>query len=303
MEGICLNTTQLECFLTVSNFLNFSRAAEQLRLTQPAVSHQINTLDNELGVKLFYRTSKRVRLTQEGHLFLQYAREILSLSLDSKARLQESHQTSVTRFGIGCRSFLELRLLHPVLKTLREEFYNLLPVLRLVPFDSLENQLEDGDVQVMFTFQESAPRRAVYRELIRRTPVCICSPDHPLAASPQLKLSQLREAEGRFAAYPPHSAPPSLLSIQAQIITGRSRDQLYFCDGLEPLYTLVETGFAYAVAADLPQVPLPGILSIPLREASPLSYGLSFRSGESSPVLRRFLSLMENLTCSDSRIS
>ena len=39
-----MNTTQLECFMSVANFLNFSRAAEQLRLTQPAVSHQINTL-------------------------------------------------------------------------------------------------------------------------------------------------------------------------------------------------------------------------------------------------------------------
>ena len=51
-----LNTTQLECFLAVANCLNFSRAAEQLRLTQPAVSHQISTLEDELGVKLFKRT-------------------------------------------------------------------------------------------------------------------------------------------------------------------------------------------------------------------------------------------------------
>lgn len=39
-----MNTTQLECFLAVANYLNFSRAAEDLRITQPAVSHQINTL-------------------------------------------------------------------------------------------------------------------------------------------------------------------------------------------------------------------------------------------------------------------
>ena len=63
-----MNTTQLECFLAVANCLNFSRAAEQLRLTQPAVSHQISTLEDELGVKLFKRTSKSVRLTQEGYL-------------------------------------------------------------------------------------------------------------------------------------------------------------------------------------------------------------------------------------------
>ena len=132
-----MNTRHLECFMAVANFMSFCRAAEQLRLTQPAVSHKINTLEDELGVKLFYRTSKRVRLTQAGHLFSQYAREILSLSRMSKARLKEGQDSSVLRFGIGCRSFLELRLLGPVLGQLREEFPQLMPVLRLVPFDSV----------------------------------------------------------------------------------------------------------------------------------------------------------------------
>ena len=287
-----MNTTQLECFMSVSNFLNFSRAAEQLGLTQPAVSHQINALEDELGVKLFYRTSKRVRLTQAGHLFSQYAREILSLSRMSKARLKEGQESSVVRFGIGCRSFLELRLLGPVLGELRKEFPQLLPVLRLVPFDSLENLLEDGDVQVMFTFQETAPKRAVYRELSRRAVVCVCGKDHPLAACDQLTIPQLREGE-RFAAYPPHSAPPTLQAAQGQIITGRSPDQICFCEGLETLYTLVEAGFAFAVIADLPQLSMLEIRTIPVQEFPALSYGVSYRAGEMGPVLRRFLARME----------
>ena len=85
-----MNTTQLECFLAVANFLNFSRAAEQLRITQPAVSYQVNTLEDELGAKLFERTSKAVRLTQAGYLFWQYANDILKLAGMSKARVKES---------------------------------------------------------------------------------------------------------------------------------------------------------------------------------------------------------------------
>ena len=106
----------------------------------------------------------------------------------SKARLKEGQDSSVLRFGIGCRSFLELRLLGPVLGQLREEFPQLMPVLRLVPFDSLENLLEDGYVQVIVTFQETAPKRAVYRELSRRAVVCVCGKDHPLAAHEQLTI-------------------------------------------------------------------------------------------------------------------
>ena len=65
-----MNTTQLECFLAVAEHLNFSRASEELKMTQPAVSHQIRTLEEELGVKLFMRTSKNVSLTSEGIRFL-----------------------------------------------------------------------------------------------------------------------------------------------------------------------------------------------------------------------------------------
>ena len=289
-----MNTTQLECFLSVSNFLNFSRAAEQLGLTQPAVSHQINTLEDELGVKLFYRTSKRVRLTQQGYLFSQYAQEILSLTRASRARLKESQESSATRFGIGCRSFLELRLLYSVLPRLRAEIPNLYPILRLVPHHSLEHQLEDGDVQIIFTFQESAPKRALYRELTQRSVVCICHKDHPLAAHDQLTLAQLREG-GPFAAYPPNAAPPSLLSIQSQLITGRGSDQLYFCDGLETLYTLVETGFAFAVVAALPQIPMPDLRMVPIQGLPALSFGAAYYAGAASPVLRNLFRHMQEL--------
>ena len=60
-----MNTIQLECFITVAEHLNFSRASEILKITQPAVSHQIRSLEEELGVKLFKRTSKK-RFTHTG---------------------------------------------------------------------------------------------------------------------------------------------------------------------------------------------------------------------------------------------
>ena len=74
-----MNTAQIRCFLAVADTLNFARAAEQLHLTQPAVTHQIQTLEQELGVKLFARTTRTVRLTEEGGLFLADARGLDAL--------------------------------------------------------------------------------------------------------------------------------------------------------------------------------------------------------------------------------
>ena len=71
-----MNTIQLQCFVAVAEHLNFSRASEDLKMTQPAVSHQIRSLEDELEVKLFNRTSKSVALTQEGILFLADAQLI-----------------------------------------------------------------------------------------------------------------------------------------------------------------------------------------------------------------------------------
>ena len=128
--------------MAVANFLNFSRAAESLRLTQPAVSHQISTLENEMGVRLFHRTSKSVRLTQEGYVFTQYAGEMLKLTRTARSRLQESRRSQPMRLGIGCRSTFDLGLVQRPLELFRQEQPNLLPILRIIPFDSLENLLE-----------------------------------------------------------------------------------------------------------------------------------------------------------------
>ena len=69
--AVFVNTVQLECFLAVAQYLNFSKAAESVSITQPAVSHQIGSLEDELGVKLFVRTSKSVSLTREGIMLFQ----------------------------------------------------------------------------------------------------------------------------------------------------------------------------------------------------------------------------------------
>ena len=278
--------------MAVSNYLNFSRAAEHLRITQPAVSHQISTLEDELGVKLFHRTSKSVRLTQAGFLFTQYAGEILKLSELSTARLKECRETMTRQLAIGCRNVRELQLLHPALIRLREESKELVPVLRLIPFDSLENLLADGEIHLIFSFQEGAPKRVHYRELTRCPPVCVCAEGHPLAAHDSLTLTQLKKV-GRIATCRPPICPAPLFSIQSRIAAEQGTGQMLFCDNQEVIHTLVATGYAFAVMPDFPQLRLPGLRYIPLSEFSSLSFGAVYLPGERNPALKRFLSLLE----------
>ena len=82
-----MNTFQLSCFLTVAETLNFARAAKQLNVTQPAVTHQIRSLETELGVKLFKRSTRSVELTREGSIFINDAKSMIAISLRAKSGL------------------------------------------------------------------------------------------------------------------------------------------------------------------------------------------------------------------------
>ena len=72
-----MNTFQLECFLAVTNTLSFVRAAEQLNISQPAITHQIKTLEDELNTVLFKRSTRFVEITQEGISFIGDAKKMI----------------------------------------------------------------------------------------------------------------------------------------------------------------------------------------------------------------------------------
>lgn len=73
-----MNIHQLNCFIAAANTLSFSEAARKSYISQSNISKNIDNLENELGVKLFYRTNKGVILTEEGNLLLQRATSIIN---------------------------------------------------------------------------------------------------------------------------------------------------------------------------------------------------------------------------------
>jgi len=68
---------QLRCFVTAARYLNIRRASEELYIAQPAVTHHIQKLENELNVMLFHRVNRQIRLTEQGRIFYKDAIEIL----------------------------------------------------------------------------------------------------------------------------------------------------------------------------------------------------------------------------------
>ena len=106
-----MNLKQLEAFIKVSDSKSFSKAAQELYLTQPTVSAHIQTLEKELKVRLFVRNTKTVKLSEDGKTLYQYARQMIELeqeiqSMFSKAAEQKERCITIATSTIPAQYIL-----------------------------------------------------------------------------------------------------------------------------------------------------------------------------------------------------
>ena len=206
--------------------------------------------------------------------------------------MKESSQDAPRRMVIGCRNVAELRLLLPALEQLRTTQPEVLPVLRLIPFDAMENLLEEGTIQLMFSFRSTAMSKASYVELCRCPIMCVCAHSHPLAISESVTIKQL-QSSGRIAVCRPPTCPPDLFAVQTQAVGGRSTGQILFCDNQEAIFPLVAAGYGFALVPDYPHTRMPELRYIPISQVEPLSFGAVYFPQRAGSALRQFLDLMK----------
>lgn len=263
-----MNTVQLECFLAVAQYLNFSKAAESVSITQPAVSHQISSLEDELGVKLFVRTSKSVSLTREGIMFISDAEQILKIAGSAKFRLSEKPENEPVRINIGCHNQAELNVLPPALKELSGIYEDLLPSISIIPFKSIDNQLKDQKIQLLLSFRNTQKQSFDYVELCRCPLMCLCSEDHPLAKAESLDIDEIT---GRPLFIERHTCPDDVFELQHKLLANGKLEKVTFCGEYESALTMAEAGigfFIYPVIGDtyrgpLRAIPIKGVREVP----------------------------------------
>jgi DNA-binding transcriptional LysR family regulator len=101
-----MNLSQIRCFEAVARHLHFTRAAQELLVAQPALSLQIRRLEEELGLQLFDRTTRAVRLTDAGSTLLPSAQRILAEFKNAHAQLRDTRDLKVGRVTIGSQQSL-----------------------------------------------------------------------------------------------------------------------------------------------------------------------------------------------------
>lgn len=143
-----MNSRQIQYAILLSQTLNFSQVAEQLKISQPALSKQILTLEQELGVKLFDRSTVPLSVTPAGECFIREAKELL-LQEDQLKRLMEGFKSGDRgRLVIGISPFRSLYMIPHAVKALKEKF----PGLQVVLKELGSAQLHKGTAEGQFDF-------------------------------------------------------------------------------------------------------------------------------------------------------
>lgn len=113
-----LKPRQLQCFIAVAETLNFRLAAERLFMTQPPLSRQIRALESRLGIRLFDRDTRGVRLTAAGAMFLVDARRLLAQSEATLEKYREMAPTAPGGLRLGVTRVVETEALQPLVSAL-----------------------------------------------------------------------------------------------------------------------------------------------------------------------------------------
>lgn len=178
-----MNTQQLECFATLAKTLNYAKAAEQLSMTQPAVSRQIKSLENEMGVRLFQRTTRSVTLTQVGWQFLPDARQILAIYYRSREWMESFHKNERNLLQIGYADSHANRLISKILSPILAEQKNIVPELTLDQTDANLRRLSLSQLDLVIGMKDAkfADEAINFVKLRDDGFVCIVSKAHELA--------------------------------------------------------------------------------------------------------------------------
>ncbi len=190
-----MDINRLNEFIVLATNLNYSKAANELFLTQPALSRHIHDLEEDLGVQLFVRDTHKVRLTPIGEMFFPKAQEILNRYNDAVKMVREeasniSEEINIGFLGAAVQPFLseflsEFEVSHPKIRTHLESSH----------MDPLIRMLNKDEIDICFvTYVDSTHISGLHSETLSTDRLMVVlHPDHPLADRTELSLSDLSD--------------------------------------------------------------------------------------------------------------
>ncbi len=172
----------LRYFLTVVREESITKAAEVLHITQPTLSRQLAQMEEEIGVKLFDRGSRKIQLTNEGILLRRRAEEILQLVDQTEKELVEQEELVEGKISIGCGEIASVQLLPELFASFRRRYPRVSFDLFTATADLVKEQLDKGLLDIGLLLEPVDMEKYDFIRLnMKEKWVVLMRPDDPLA--------------------------------------------------------------------------------------------------------------------------
>ena len=184
-------SSKFKTLLAAAEYLNFTKAADFLSLTQPAVSHHISQLEEEFGVPLFIRGKNGLSLTPEGEIVVQYAQRMAALYNRLQKELSDTEKQPV-KLCVGLTHTAESNLTTEVLAKCSSEKSGLTIMIVTDTINNLYTMLENYELDLAIV--EGNASHPSMNSLVLNTDflVCVMSADNPLSRNALVTLEELK---------------------------------------------------------------------------------------------------------------
>ena len=285
-----MDTSQIECFLSAAKHLNFAKTASELCISQPAVSHRISSLENELGVKLFFRTTRSVELTEQGRGFLEDAKSIYAIARHALDSFSNPDSSVIKSLSIGYSGSVNESFMSDILSKLIKKHGFFQPFITKSEASQAVSRISEGALDIAFAFAPSdfSDENVKFKPVCSSGFVCLFKSDDPLSFNEKITSSDLAERRLILCRY--GSELSEAVKIRLLLTGERNPSDIIICEDSSTAQTLVRSGFGIAVLPEVYAENSDIIETKRIEDTDALMFGVLYRKGEESEIVRDFVS-------------
>ncbi|WP_428908481.1 LysR family transcriptional regulator [Niallia sp. Krafla_26] len=183
-----MDSDQLLTFITVNEFNNYSKAAEYLNLTQPAITARIQKLELELDCKLIYREGKKILLTDEGNALLPFAKKIVNYMNEAKKTIDQLKLPSIT---IGIAPGISVSIVLEILDILQERTILTFDLFEAEDSYQISRMIFEGKIDIGIVRDIIPISNLEFNHFFSEKLIFVVGKDHPLSQRKEIKNDDL----------------------------------------------------------------------------------------------------------------